>query len=190
MATWNGAPTLPKVLEACCRLAPPADGWSLLIVDDGSTDGTREVIGDFAARLPLRLVSQARRGKHAALNLALQLSLAHGDAELIAFHDDDAVPAPDWLLRLTQCAPEQPAHAVFGGAVAAEWSEPPPAWLVGVALLAAGDVRAAIEAVGALLADPARRAAMALHARAEVEANYAQHLMAQRVRAFYAGLLP
>ena len=132
MATWNGAPTLPKVLEACCRLAPPEGGWSLLVIDDGSTDGTREVLAGFSARLPLRFVTQARRGKNAALNLALQLALAHDDAALYLFIDDDAIPAPDWLLRIEQCARAQPAHAVFGGAIAAEWSEPPPAWVPAV----------------------------------------------------------
>jgi glycosyltransferase involved in cell wall biosynthesis len=135
MATWNGAPTLPRVLEACCRLQAPEGGWSLLIVDDGCTDSTREVVAGFADRLPLRLVSQARRGKNAALNLALQL--AHEDTALYVFLDDDTVPAPDWLLRFEQCAREQPGHSVFGGAIAAEWSEPPPPWVPGVVPLGA-----------------------------------------------------
>lgn len=80
MATWNGAPTLAKVLEACCRLAPPEGGRSLL-VDDGCTDGTGEVLAGFSARLPLRIVTQERRGRNAALNLALQPALANHDAD-------------------------------------------------------------------------------------------------------------
>jgi glycosyltransferase involved in cell wall biosynthesis len=132
MATWNGGPTLPKVLDAYCRLLAPAGGWSLLIVDDGSDDTTREVVAAYAARLPLRMVSQARRGKNAALNLALQLALGQASAELFLFTDDDASPEPDWLLRMDECARAHPDYALFGGAIVPDWSEPPPPWVLRV----------------------------------------------------------
>jgi glycosyltransferase involved in cell wall biosynthesis len=60
----------------------------------------------------------------------------------------------------------------------------------GGVLLAAGDQRAVIDAVGALVADAPRRAALALLARADIEANHTPELLAKRVSAFYAGLLP
>ena len=130
MATCNGAATLPKVLAAYCGLLPPDGGWSLLIVDDGSTDGTREVIAGFAERLPLRCMRQARRGKNAALNAALEVALADGEADLFVFTDDDATPDPGWLRQLAQCAREQPACALFGGAIVPDWSHAPPAWIL------------------------------------------------------------
>ena len=57
-------------------------------------------------------------------------------------------------------------------------------------LLPLADADAACALVGALLADPARRARMGASARAEAEAAYAPAIMARRVHAFYAGLLP
>jgi glycosyltransferase involved in cell wall biosynthesis len=132
MATCNGAATLPKVLDAYCRLVVPEGGWSLLIADDGSTDGTPELIASFAARLPLRFFSQPRRGKNAALNAAIELALSEPRSELFVFTDDDAAPALDWLVRLSRCAREHPAHALFGGSIVPDWGQPPPEWVLRV----------------------------------------------------------
>ena len=42
IATYNGGRTLPSVLNAYCKLAPPDEEWKLVIVDNGSTDNTEE----------------------------------------------------------------------------------------------------------------------------------------------------
>jgi glycosyltransferase involved in cell wall biosynthesis len=57
-------------------------------------------------------------------------------------------------------------------------------------LVPADDPAAAAETVAALLLDAPRRAELARHARAEVEASYTTAIMERRVREFYAGLLP
>jgi hypothetical protein len=47
LATYNGAETLPKGLNAYCQLQAPRAGWKLVVVDNGSTDGlplTLEVV--------------------------------------------------------------------------------------------------------------------------------------------------
>lgn len=129
MTTWNGAATLPKVLEACCQLQAPAGGWALLVVDDGSDDGSADILAGFAARLPLRVLGQPRRGRHAARNHALQQALAESASELFLFLADDCSPDPDWLLRIDACARRHPGCAMFGGPVLAAWSEPAPPWV-------------------------------------------------------------
>ncbi|MES2298299.1 MAG: glycosyltransferase [Pseudomonadota bacterium] len=130
MATCNGAPTLGKVLAAYCRLRAPASGWSLCIVDDGSSDGTGELLMQYRARLPLTLLRQARCGKSAALNAALAHVLSHSVAELFVFTDDDATPDADWLLQLEACAAAHPAYALFGASIAPDWAVPPPGWVL------------------------------------------------------------
>jgi glycosyltransferase involved in cell wall biosynthesis len=132
MATRNGGATLPRVLQAYCRLAVPAQGWRLLVVDNGSTDDTRAVLDSYAARLPLSCLHEARPGKNVALNRALAHALdgAEPAGGLFVFTDDDATPAPDWLLRLDEAAQAQPGYAVFGGAIVADWATPPPEWVL------------------------------------------------------------
>jgi glycosyltransferase involved in cell wall biosynthesis len=132
MATRNGAATLPQVLDAYCRLTAPLDGWRLLIVDNGSTDGTGELLTSYADRLPLRCLHEPAAGKNRALNLAVEALLAEPDADdaLYIFTDDDATPSADWLLQWQVCARAHPADSVFGGAILPNWAEPPPPWLL------------------------------------------------------------
>jgi L-malate glycosyltransferase len=63
MATYNGASTLPLVLEAYLGLEAPAGGWNIVIADNGSTDGTRRHSGPFATRLPLTTCTSQRLGR-------------------------------------------------------------------------------------------------------------------------------
>lgn len=131
MATYNGAATLPEVLRAYTALEKPAGGWRLVIADNGSSDGTALVIAAFQGRLPMSCLHVARRGKNAALNAALELVLRQGGdgQDLLVFTDDDAIPRPDWLRRLQQCAERQAGHALFGGAIVPAWRVPPAPWL-------------------------------------------------------------
>jgi glycosyltransferase involved in cell wall biosynthesis len=135
MATYNGAATLPKVLDAYCRLVAPRGGWRVVVADNGSTDGTRALLATYAGRLPLVVVSEPRRGKNAALNAALRTALqSRGDEAdddgLFVFTDDDATPDPDWLLRFDEAARMQPDFDIFGGAIVPDWGAEPPPWLM------------------------------------------------------------
>ncbi|WP_229257963.1 glycosyltransferase [Duganella margarita] len=132
MASRNGAATLPKVLDAYCRLQVPDGGWRLLIVDNGSSDGTGALLASYAGRLPLRCLQEPVAGKNRALNRALEAALAtpEPDDALYIFTDDDATPEPDWLLQWQACAQAYPADSVFGGAILPDWAAPPPAWLL------------------------------------------------------------
>lgn len=130
MATFNGVATLPKVLEAYCRLIAPPTGWRIVIADNGSTDGTRSLIEHYADRLPLRYVCEPRRGKNVALNCALGLALDSTDGDgLFVFTDDDATPEPAWLQRLAEAARIQQDFDIFAGVIEADWAVPVPTWL-------------------------------------------------------------
>src|SRR5258706_14374309 len=72
IATRNRASTLPAVLEAYCQLDEPPGGWKLLLVDNGSTDETGDVVRKFSNRLPVAFARNQREGKNAALNTGLR----------------------------------------------------------------------------------------------------------------------
>ncbi|WP_229416194.1 glycosyltransferase family 2 protein [Pseudoduganella armeniaca] len=131
MATFNGAATLPKVLEGYRHLLPPPGGWRLVVADNGSTDATAQVLAAHVGRLPLLTVLEPRRGKNAALNTALALALREpgAPAHLFVFTDDDATPEPAWLLRLAEAAAAQPDCTMFGGAIVPDWAAAPPSWI-------------------------------------------------------------
>ena len=81
------------------------------MVDNNSTDHTPNVVGQFAARLPIRPAKAERMG----LSVALNEGLRHARGELIVFTNDDVTPRPDWLLELTAAAGRHPDAGGFGG---------------------------------------------------------------------------
>ena len=129
MATYNGAATLPRVLDAYSRLLSPPCGWRLIVADNASNDATPEILEAWSLRLPLQRVRETRRGKNAALNRALATAL-QGPGDLFVFTDDDASPAPDWLCQLADAAQRQAQYDIFGGAILPDWATPPAQWVL------------------------------------------------------------
>jgi L-malate glycosyltransferase len=125
LATRNRAQILREVLESYCALEVPASGWKLVVIDNGSTDQTQDVIAAFKDRLPLQSVCEPALGKNAALNTGL--NLVEGD--LVVLTDDDAFPAPDWLIQLRKAADDQPAYSMLGGVIKPRWEVTPPQWV-------------------------------------------------------------
>jgi glycosyltransferase involved in cell wall biosynthesis len=82
----------------------------LIVVDDGSDDGTREVVEGFGS--DVTLLSQQRAGPYAARNFAIRL--ARG--ELIAFIDSDDVWLPDRLSCQVPLMNRPEVGLVFGDA--------------------------------------------------------------------------
>ena len=123
--TRNGAGTLPAVLEAVLRIAAPPGGWKLVVVVNGSTDRTQEIVSSFSDRLPLTSVLEKTSGKNAALNAGLPFV----EGDLVVFSDDDSFPRRDWLVRLRAAADRHPAFGMFGGVIRPRWQSRPPNWL-------------------------------------------------------------
>ena len=137
----NDAASLPLVLAALERQAYPRDKTQILVVDNGSTDGSWDAAQAFSVerlREPLRSAYRARnRG------------IAAATGEYLLFLDADTVPGPEWIAELVGAA--QIANSgLAGGRIENEVARP----TLGSALLAlarpADRRRAAIERDGRL----------------------------------------
>ena len=117
LATRNRARILRDVLGAFCQLESPPSGWKLVVVDNGSTDQTTQVIASFANRLPLRSVFESKIGKNFALNTGLELV----EGDLAVFTDDDVFPRANWLTEMRKAVDAQLAYSMFGGAILPRW---------------------------------------------------------------------
>jgi glycosyltransferase involved in cell wall biosynthesis len=93
----NGAATLPQQLQALAGQTYP-DRWELVVADNGSTDETVTVVGEWTNRLPcLRLVDASQR---MSTNYARNVGAAAARGELLTFCDADDVATPGWLAAM------------------------------------------------------------------------------------------
>ena len=124
-ATRNGAKTLSSVLEAYTQLKSPDSGWKLVIIDNGSTDKTKEIIQTFRGLLPVTYEFEGTLGKNAALNAGLKFI----EGDLVVLTDDDVFPRPDWLVTMRASIDSHPSYSIFGGVILPRWEVPPPNWV-------------------------------------------------------------
>ncbi|HZU11824.1 MAG TPA: glycosyltransferase family 2 protein [Chloroflexota bacterium] len=92
--TRNRADLLPGLLAALDAQAYPQR--EIIVVDDASTDGTGALLDAWAGDGRMVAHLEENRGSYAARNAGLEM--ARG--EIIAFTDDDCLPAPEWLAEL------------------------------------------------------------------------------------------
>jgi glycosyltransferase involved in cell wall biosynthesis len=118
---------LAKALDSIAtQTLPESLEWEVLVVDNNSTDQTREVVEDFCRRHPrrFRYLFEPQQGKSYALNAGIR----EARGEILAFMDDDVTVEPTWLRNLTA-----PLHngewAGAGGRILPERTFSPPRWL-------------------------------------------------------------
>ena len=126
IATRNRAPLLARCLEAiaCCDYSP--DGYELVVVDNGSTDATPEVVERERRHgtLDLRLIREPVPGLARARNAGARA--ASGRA--VIFLDDDGLVSEDWLTGFARSLRGQDRDLVQG-AISPTFASPPPLWL-------------------------------------------------------------
>jgi len=104
---FNGEKFIQEALESV--LAQNEPSVEILVVDDGSTDGTAAVAENF--RGAIRLIRQPNRGVAAARNHGIQLA----QAEVLAFLDADDLFTPDkFALQLPRLAENPGIDIVVG----------------------------------------------------------------------------
>ena len=97
LATYNGAPYLREQLDSI--YTPCGVTYEVVAADDGSTDGTRDILRDYARRCGLRDVTD---GRHRGLTGNFGHVLQHCRGSYIALSDQDDIWTDGRLDRLQQ----------------------------------------------------------------------------------------
>lgn len=91
--TYNRLARLRHVIAALEQQAYPADAYEVIVISDGSTDGTDAYLETYRSAMRLRWLPQVNKGPAAARNAGVQKAVG----EFIVFIDDDVVPEPQLL---------------------------------------------------------------------------------------------
>lgn len=99
-----------QCLAALAGQTLPSDVFEVVVVDDGGPEGLDSLVDEFAGRLEVRVIRQENAGPAAARNRGVR----HAAADLVAFTDDDCLPAPGWLETLVDGERARPGSLVGG----------------------------------------------------------------------------
>ena len=108
--TYNGASLTEACLETLLA-SPPSDcSWTIVVVDDGSTDGTPAALARFGDQIKL-IEQQPNAGFASACNAGAR---AAGDADFLVFLNNDTLPTSGWLDALVAEAAKDASVAAVG----------------------------------------------------------------------------
>ena len=126
ICTYNRAAHLQKAIQSLVHQSLPKEMYEIIIVDNGSTDGTKAVVEEFDQFDNLRYINEPIIGLSQARNTGWQ----NAKGEYVAYLDDDAIACPEWLERMLKAFDTvQPQPASVGGKVIPIWEAERPAWL-------------------------------------------------------------
>lgn len=104
---YNAQGTIGQTLKALAQ-QDYAEAYEVIVVDDGSTDQTVDIVRSFAG---VKYFYQLNAGPAAARNRGAEVS----QAQFLAFTDSDCVPHPDWLSSLMRGFLCHDVAVVMGG---------------------------------------------------------------------------
>jgi glycosyltransferase involved in cell wall biosynthesis len=126
ICTHNRPRYVSGCLDGLRRQCVPTGSFAVLVVDSGSTGDAADDLAALAAAYDgARLIRVGQPGVSAARNAG-----AWGArTPFIAYIDDDAIPAPDWVASiLTAIRKGSRRPALIGGRILPQWEAPLPAW--------------------------------------------------------------
>lgn len=125
--TYNRSEMLRRTLDSLLAAPVPSDlGVGILVVDNNSKDGTRDVVAEYGRRFPRRVdyLFEGQQGRSHALNAGI----AATSGDLIGMIDDDEEVDALWYRRVRDAFLEKQIDFI-GGPYVPRWGAEPPVWL-------------------------------------------------------------
>ena len=102
---FNAENTIDTTLQSLLAQENAGD-FEIIVVDDGSTDRTAEIVGKYA----VKLIRKENGGPASARNLGVKKS----SAEIVLFTDSDCIPANDWIQKMIEPFRDENVSGVKG----------------------------------------------------------------------------
>ena len=103
---YNAQKTIGQCIDALLAQTYPRESYEVIVVDDGSTDGTADVVKAY----PVKYLYQRNQGPATARNIGVR----EAQGEIILFTDSDCVPFDNWIAEMTKPFEDKEVVAVKG----------------------------------------------------------------------------
>ncbi len=108
--TYNRLDRLQQVVKGFEAQTYPLENFEVIIVSDGSSDGTNEYLTSLKTSINLKFILQQNRGVASARNVGVD----QATGEFVLFVDDDVVPAADLIFEHMRLHEDQDDVVVLG----------------------------------------------------------------------------
>lgn len=126
LSTYNRGELLTNALDKLLAQETSGIDHEILIVDNNSTDQTREIASSFVKKdVRFRYIFEKQQG----LSCARNAGIAAARSDLIVFCDDDVEASPSWIQQNYESSLRFPDADYIGGRVRPIWSAPAPDWV-------------------------------------------------------------
>jgi glycosyltransferase involved in cell wall biosynthesis len=126
VCTYNRERMFEETVRSFLECRTDGVEHELLLLDNNSTDKTREIGEGFSARFPrVRYINEPTQGHPHTKNRGIRESRG----EIVAFVDDDVFFSPNWLESLASVFGRRPDIACIGGKVLPHFEAERPPWL-------------------------------------------------------------
>ena len=109
MGIYNCEKTLPEAIDSI--LNQTFNDWVLIMCDDGSSDNTYEVAGNYRQKYPDKIVL-IKNDNNLGLNKTLNHCLEHAETEYVARMDGDDLSLPERLEKEVEFLDSHPEYAI------------------------------------------------------------------------------
>ncbi len=128
ICTYNRSESIHGTLRALQKqILPDGTAAEILVVDNNSSDRTKEVVAQFSEKsvLPLRYIFEEQQG----ISFARNRGILEAQGDVLIFTDDDVVPSQEWIKNIWSAFNQFNAD-IAGGPIRPLWESDPPRWLL------------------------------------------------------------
>ena len=125
IATRSRADSLRNTLDSMCAVIQDGITWELVIVDNGSEDGTLDLLREYESRLPLRWSQVLEPGQNRARNTVIPGLRGR----ITVLSDDDVVVQADWLQEWYQGTQRWSEDSIFAGCIVPGFPPATESWI-------------------------------------------------------------
>ena len=125
ISTRNRGELLKAALKSLTLQTMPCDSFEIIVVDNGSTDNTRQAVESFQQKLRnIRYFYDSTPGLHVGRHLGMKMA----KSDILVYADDDIEAFPTWLQAIAESFQNQDVVLV-GGKNLPKFEEEPPEWI-------------------------------------------------------------